>query len=125
MPSCYASYHHQTTSHRLITHPTKPRSISRLTQHFAKAEDTALLGSPRPNREHGSLGISEAESRRAQQPDKAKLMIPLVLPSIISTTTHPCQDPMHHFSRMSRSHDIISYTCQDPMASFLIHAKIP
>ncbi|KAL4332526.1 hypothetical protein GQ457_07G008470 [Hibiscus cannabinus] len=47
MPSCYASYHHRTTSHRLITHPAKPRSISRLTQHFAKAEDTALSGSPR------------------------------------------------------------------------------
>ncbi|KAL4323876.1 hypothetical protein GQ457_11G028480 [Hibiscus cannabinus] len=44
MPSCYASYHHRTTSHRLITHPTKPRSISRLTQHFAKAEATAHSG---------------------------------------------------------------------------------
>ncbi|KAL4335016.1 hypothetical protein GQ457_07G008460 [Hibiscus cannabinus] len=49
MPSCYASYHHRTTSHRLITHLTKPMSISRLAQHFAKAEDTTLSGFPRPN----------------------------------------------------------------------------
>ncbi|KAL4278532.1 hypothetical protein GQ457_03G014690 [Hibiscus cannabinus] len=26
---------------------------------------------------------------------------------------------------MPRSHGIISHTCQDPIASFLIHAKIP
>ncbi|KAK8697604.1 hypothetical protein V6N13_113745 [Hibiscus sabdariffa] len=90
MPSCYASYHHRITCHRLITHPTKPRSISRLTQHFAKAEDTAHLGSPRPSHGHGSLGVSEAESRRAQQPAKAKFMIPMILPSIISTTSHTC-----------------------------------
>ncbi|KAL4386028.1 hypothetical protein GQ457_09G015860 [Hibiscus cannabinus] len=104
MPSCHASYHLRTTSHRLTTHPAKPRSISRLAQHFAKAEDSALLGSPRPSHEHGSLGVSEAESRRVQRHAKAKLMIPLILPSIISTTSHPCQDPM---------------------ASFLIHVKIP
>ncbi|KAL4272075.1 hypothetical protein GQ457_13G013120 [Hibiscus cannabinus] len=104
MPSCYASYHHRTTSHRLITHPTKPRSISRLAQHFAKAEDTALSGSPRPSHEHGLLGVSEAELRRTQRPVKAKLMIPLISRSIISTTSHPCQDLM---------------------ASFLIHVKIP
>ncbi|KAL4383567.1 hypothetical protein GQ457_15G017320 [Hibiscus cannabinus] len=48
MPTCYASYHHRTTSHRLITHPTKSNSISRLTQHFAKAKTTAHSGSPRP-----------------------------------------------------------------------------
>ncbi|KAL4272286.1 hypothetical protein GQ457_13G013140 [Hibiscus cannabinus] len=94
MPSCYASYHHRTTSHGLITYPTKPRSISWLAQYFAKAEDTALSGSPRPSHEHGSLGVSEAESQRAQRPAKAKLMIFLILRSIISTTSHPCQDPM-------------------------------
>ncbi|KAK8622120.1 hypothetical protein V6N13_097745 [Hibiscus sabdariffa] len=88
MPSCYASYHHQTTNHRLINHLTKPRSLPGLTQHFAKTEDTALLGSPRPSHEHDSLGISEAESRRAQRTVKAKLMIPLILPSVISTTLH-------------------------------------
>ncbi|KAL4284111.1 hypothetical protein GQ457_16G019460 [Hibiscus cannabinus] len=61
MPSCYASYHHRTTSHRLITHPTKPRSISRLSQHFAKTEDTALLGSPRPH--HFSILLSTMQPR--------------------------------------------------------------
>ncbi|KAL4353139.1 hypothetical protein GQ457_06G012110 [Hibiscus cannabinus] len=47
MPSCYASYHHRSTSHRLISHPTKPRSISRLTQHSTKVEATTHPGSPR------------------------------------------------------------------------------
>ncbi|KAL4309874.1 hypothetical protein GQ457_01G016190 [Hibiscus cannabinus] len=47
MPSCYASYHHRSTSHRLISHPTKSRSISRLTQHSTKVEATTHSGSPR------------------------------------------------------------------------------
>ncbi|KAL4326113.1 hypothetical protein GQ457_11G030520 [Hibiscus cannabinus] len=41
-------------------------------------------------RGHGSLGVSEAELQRSQQRAKANLMIPLILPSIISTTSHPC-----------------------------------
>ncbi|KAL4341638.1 hypothetical protein GQ457_08G027660 [Hibiscus cannabinus] len=47
MPSCYASYHHRSTSHWLVSHPTKPRSISRLTQHSTKVEATTHSGSPR------------------------------------------------------------------------------
>ncbi|KAL4384793.1 hypothetical protein GQ457_15G029960 [Hibiscus cannabinus] len=37
----------------LITHPTKPRSISRLTQHSTKVEPTTHSGSPRSS--HNSL----------------------------------------------------------------------
>ncbi|KAK8562356.1 hypothetical protein V6N12_010440 [Hibiscus sabdariffa] len=51
MPSCYTFHHHQATCHWLIAHPAIPRSISRLTQHFAKVEATAHSGSPRPS--HG------------------------------------------------------------------------
>ncbi|KAL4384882.1 hypothetical protein GQ457_15G015150 [Hibiscus cannabinus] len=53
MPSCYASYHHHSTSHRLKPHPTKPRSISRLAQHSTKVEPTTHSGSPRSS--HNSL----------------------------------------------------------------------
>ncbi|KAL4342356.1 hypothetical protein GQ457_08G018430 [Hibiscus cannabinus] len=47
MPSCYASYHHRSISHRLISHPTKPRPILRLTQHSTKVEAMTHSGSPR------------------------------------------------------------------------------
>ncbi|KAL4379393.1 hypothetical protein GQ457_02G023010 [Hibiscus cannabinus] len=53
MPSCYTFHHHQASCHWLIAHPTIPRSISRLTQHFAKVEATTHSGSPRPS--HGAL----------------------------------------------------------------------
>ncbi|KAL4304309.1 hypothetical protein GQ457_10G008920 [Hibiscus cannabinus] len=53
MPSCNASYHHHSTSHRLKPHPTKPRSISRLAQHTTKVEPTTHSGSPRSS--HDSL----------------------------------------------------------------------
>ncbi|KAL4282308.1 hypothetical protein GQ457_03G010120 [Hibiscus cannabinus] len=44
---------HNLINIRLITHPTKPRSISRLTQHSTKVEPTTHSGSPRSS--HNSL----------------------------------------------------------------------
>ncbi|KAL4376496.1 hypothetical protein GQ457_02G042500 [Hibiscus cannabinus] len=39
---------------------------------------------------HDSLGVSEVELRLSQWHAKVELMIPLILPSIISTKSHPC-----------------------------------
>ncbi|KAL4313454.1 hypothetical protein GQ457_01G016340 [Hibiscus cannabinus] len=44
---------HNLINIRIITHPTKPRSISRLTQHSTKVEPTTHSGSPRSS--HDSL----------------------------------------------------------------------
>ncbi|KAL4325974.1 hypothetical protein GQ457_11G022100 [Hibiscus cannabinus] len=68
MPSCYASYHHRTICHRLISYPTKSMSISRLTQHFTKVEATTHSGSPRSSHDALSGMLRQREELESPKP---------------------------------------------------------
>ncbi|KAL4377566.1 hypothetical protein GQ457_02G028430 [Hibiscus cannabinus] len=95
MPSCYASYHHRSTSRQLISHPTKPRSISRLTQHSTKVEATTHSGSPRSSYDSLSGMLREIlakELAAACANDKGIL----AFPCLISALCRRADVPIHN-----------------------------